>query len=107
MPLTITDDLIISDSTPHTACPVPGQPDTWLVTWLPNRTTSPGGAVTAMMLADAAASDPQPGHRVWPHISGWAAELGLTAPDVLAQEIADDLQTALEQFQAIADKLKQ
>jgi len=31
----------------------------------------------------------------------------LPAPDVLAQEIADDLQTALEQFQAIADKLKQ
>ena len=31
----------------------------------------------------------------------------LPAPDVLAQEIADDLQTALEQFQAIAEKLKQ
>jgi hypothetical protein len=26
--------------------------------------------------------------------------------DVLAQEIADDLQTALEQFTAIAEKLK-
>jgi hypothetical protein len=84
MPLTITDDLITSDRTAHTACPVPGQPDTWLVTWLPNRTTSPGGAVTAMMLADAAASDPQPGHRVWPHISGWAAELGLTASAAVA-----------------------
>ena len=30
----------------------------------------------------------------------------LPAPDVLAQEIADDLQTALEQFTAIAEKLK-
>jgi type I restriction enzyme M protein len=30
----------------------------------------------------------------------------LPKPDLLAQEIADDLQTALEQFQAIADKLK-
>jgi len=30
----------------------------------------------------------------------------LSDPDVLAQEIADDLQTALEQFQAIAEKLK-
>jgi type I restriction enzyme M protein len=29
----------------------------------------------------------------------------LPAPDVLAQEIADDLQTALEQFSAIAEKL--
>ena len=30
----------------------------------------------------------------------------LPEPDVLAQEIADDLQTALEQFTAIAEKLK-
>jgi type I restriction enzyme M protein len=30
----------------------------------------------------------------------------LPEPDLLAQEIADDLQTALEQFQAIAEKLK-
>ncbi len=30
----------------------------------------------------------------------------LPASDVLAQEIADDMQTALEQFSAIADKLK-
>ena len=28
------------------------------------------------------------------------------APDVLAQEIADDMQTALEQFSAIAEKVK-
>jgi len=28
------------------------------------------------------------------------------SPDVLAQEIADDLQTALDQFTAIAKKLK-
>jgi type I restriction enzyme M protein len=30
----------------------------------------------------------------------------LPEPDVLAQEIADDLQTALEQFAAIAVELK-
>ena len=30
----------------------------------------------------------------------------LPEPDVLAQEIADDLQTALEQFQAIAEKIR-
>lgn len=29
----------------------------------------------------------------------------LPEPEVLAQEIADDLQTALEQFQAIAEKV--
>jgi type I restriction enzyme M protein len=31
----------------------------------------------------------------------------LPDPDVLAQEIADDLQTALEQFSTIASKLKE
>ncbi len=30
----------------------------------------------------------------------------LPRPDVLADEIADDLETALEQFQAVAAKLK-
>jgi len=30
----------------------------------------------------------------------------LPEPDLLAQEIADDMQTALEQFSAIAEKLK-
>ena len=30
----------------------------------------------------------------------------LPEPDVLAQEIADDLQTALEQFRAVAEKVK-
>jgi type I restriction enzyme M protein len=30
----------------------------------------------------------------------------LPEPEVLAQEIADDMQTALEQFSAIAEKLK-
>jgi type I restriction enzyme M protein len=30
----------------------------------------------------------------------------LPEPDVLAQEIADDMQTALKQFSAIAEKLK-
>jgi type I restriction enzyme M protein len=31
----------------------------------------------------------------------------LPEPDVLAQEIADDLQTALDQFTAIAGELKE
>jgi type I restriction enzyme M protein len=30
----------------------------------------------------------------------------LPEPDVLAQEIADDMQTVLEQFSAIAEKMK-
>ncbi len=31
---------------------------------------------------------------------------GENEPDVVAQEIADDMQTALEQFSVIAEKLK-
>ncbi len=84
MPLTITDDLITSDRTAHTACPVPGHPNAWLVTWLTSQVTSPSGAVTAMMLADASARGVRPGHRAWPHLCHWAAGLGLTAPDAVA-----------------------
>jgi hypothetical protein len=84
MPLTITSDLITSDRTTHTARPVPGHPHAWQVTWLPGQTTSPSGAVTAMMLADATARGIRPGHRVWPHLCNWATELGLTAPAAIA-----------------------
>ena len=84
MPLTITSDLISSDRTAHTACPVPGHPHAWLVTWLPSRVTNPSGAVTAMMLADATARGVRPGHRAWPHLCHWAAELSLTARAAVA-----------------------
>jgi hypothetical protein len=43
-------------------------------------------AITAMVLADITAKqDVHEGHRLWPHIQGWAEELGLTAPDAIAQ----------------------
>ena len=39
-----------------------------------------------MILADTAAErDLAEGHRLWPHIQSWAAELGLTAPDAIAR----------------------
>jgi hypothetical protein len=39
-----------------------------------------------MILADTAGrGDLHQGHRLWPHIEGWAAELGLTGPDAIAQ----------------------
>jgi hypothetical protein len=42
-------------------------------------------AITAMVVADVVgAGDVQAGHRIWPHIEGWATELDLTAPDTLA-----------------------
>jgi hypothetical protein len=84
MPLTITSDLITSDRTAHTGRPFAGHPHVWQVTWLPGHVVSPSGAVTAMLLADAAARDLQPGDRIWPHICTWATELGLTAPAAIA-----------------------
>jgi hypothetical protein len=42
-------------------------------------------AITAMTLAEAAAGTGlHEGHRLWPHIQGWAAELGLTGPEAVA-----------------------
>jgi hypothetical protein len=38
-----------------------------------------------MTLAEAAAGTGlHEGHRLWPHIQGWAAELGLTGPEAVA-----------------------
>jgi hypothetical protein len=43
-------------------------------------------AITAMMLADLTdAGEMNSGHRLWPHVSGWAAELRLAAPEALNQ----------------------
>ena len=43
-------------------------------------------AITAMVLADIAGQDDlHQGHRLWPHIQSWAAELGLTGPDAIAR----------------------
>jgi hypothetical protein len=55
------------------------------VSWLPGRTLDRNTAITAMILADTAADQHvREGHRLWPHIQGWAAELGLTGPDAVA-----------------------
>jgi hypothetical protein len=84
MALTILDDCISSDNTTHTARTVPGKH--WEVSWLPGRPLTRNGAITAMVLADVTAhSDVRPGHPLWTHIEGWASELGLDAPEALAQ----------------------
>jgi hypothetical protein len=65
---------------------VPGDRDTWEVSWLPGRHMDRNSAITAMVLADMVASgDMKTGHRVWPHVEGWAAELALTAPEALTR----------------------
>jgi hypothetical protein len=84
MALTILDDSISSDRTAHTARAVPDRD--WEVSWLPGRPLTRNGAITAMTLAEVTApGDMHPGHRLWPHIEGWAAELGLDPPEALAR----------------------
>ena len=85
MTLTINDSSMTSDRTAHTARHTPDR-NGWEVSWLPGQTLDRNTAITAMTRADTAA---EPGlresHRLWPHIQSWAQELGLTAPDAIAQ----------------------
>jgi hypothetical protein len=84
MALTILDDIITSDRTAHSARAMPGATRGWEVSWLSGCRLDRNAAITAMILADVTGSgDIHPGHRLWVHVEGWAAELGLTAPDVL------------------------
>jgi hypothetical protein len=86
MALTITDTTMTSDHSTHTARLSPGHEYRWEVSWLPGQTLDRNSAVTAMVLADITArADLREGHRLWPHIQGWAAELGLTAPDAITR----------------------
>ena len=85
MTLSIDDTAMSSDQTTHTARQTPDHGG-WEVSWLPGQALDRNTAITAMTLADTAAEqDLHEGHRLWPHIQSWAEELGLTAPDAIAQ----------------------
>ena len=85
MTLTINDTTMTSDQTGHTARQAAGPQHGWEVSWLPGQVLDRNTAITAMILADTVGSgDLHEGHRLWPHIQGWAAELGLTAPQAIA-----------------------
>jgi hypothetical protein len=86
MTLTINDTTMTSDQNPHTARRAPGRQHGWEVSWLPGQVLDRNTAITAMILADLTGEcDLHEGHRLWPHIEGWAAELGLAGPDAIAQ----------------------
>ena len=86
MALTITGRLIRSTDTRHTAVLVHFDAgDAWRVSWLPGRLMDRNAAVSAMMIAQAAGAGLEPGDRRWPHIDGWAAELGLAGPDAVVR----------------------
>jgi len=90
MAVKIGDDNMSSDRTGHTARRVPGTEHTWVVSWLPGHHLDRNSAITAMVIADASgAGGLDRGHRLWPHIESWAAELGLTAPTALAAIAAE------------------
>jgi hypothetical protein len=83
--LKIDDTAMTSDQTAHTARQVPDR-NGWEVSWLPGQTLDRNTAITAMILADTTAErDLHEVHRLWPHIQSWAGELGLSAPDAIAQ----------------------
>ena len=85
MTLTINDTTMTSDQSAHTARHAPDR-NGWEVSWLPGQTLDRNTAITAMILADTTAEqDLHEGHRLWPHIQSWAQELGLTAPEAIAQ----------------------
>ena len=86
MTLTINDTTITSDQNPHTARLAPGCQHIWQASWLPGEVLDRNSAITTMLLADIAGKgDLHQGHRLWPHIESWAAELGLTGPDAIAR----------------------
>jgi hypothetical protein len=85
MTLTINDTTMTSDQTAHAARHTPER-NGWEVSWLPGQTLDRNSAITAIFLADTAAEPGlREGHRLWPFVQGWAAELGLTAPDAIAK----------------------
>jgi hypothetical protein len=84
--LTIGDAAMTSDQSPHTARQIAGHRRGWEVSWLPGRVLDRDTAITAMTLADIAATgDIRPEHRLWPAVQSWSAEVGLTAPDAISR----------------------
>jgi hypothetical protein len=85
MTLTINDTTMTSDQTDCTARHAPGR-NGLEVSWLLGQTLDRNTAITAMVLADTAAEpNLHEGHRLWPHIQGWAEEVGLTASEAIAR----------------------
>src|SRR5690348_17513422 len=78
MALTIDETIMTSDQSPHIARQAPGNRHGWEVSWLPGQVVDRDTAITAMMLADIAATgDIRPDHRLWPAVQSWSAEVGL------------------------------
>ena len=100
MTLTINDTTMTSDQTAHTARHA-AERNGWEVSWLPGQILDRNTAITAMTLADTTAEeDLHEGHRLWPHIQGWAEEVGLTVPDAIARASRPPGDTSRQQERA-------
>jgi hypothetical protein len=93
MTLTITDRMMSSANTRHTATawPVPGEPTLWTVTWLPGRNLTRDQAQAAMSIAEAVGRIPADvgpeawTASLWEHLDSQAAVLGLSGPGALVR----------------------
>jgi hypothetical protein len=75
-----------SDRTPHAARLAPGEQHQWEASWLPGRHLTRNEAITAITLAEASSpAEARDRNRLWPHIQGWAAELGMTADQAVTR----------------------
>ena len=83
MSLFIGDAAMTSDQSAHTARHAPDR-NSWEVSWLPGQNLDRNSAITAMVLADITTEpDLGKGHRLWPVVESWSAEVGLTGPDAI------------------------
>jgi hypothetical protein len=76
MSIRITEQAMISDTTPHSA---QAEGKGWAVTWLPGRVLTRNQPTTAMVLAETVAggvSDHT--DKRWLFIESWANDLGMT-----------------------------
>jgi hypothetical protein len=86
MPVTIHDRTMTSDRTLHAARLTRGTQHHREVSWLPGRRLTRNEAITAMTLAEACSTTAPPErNRLWPHIQGWAGELGITADHAISR----------------------
>jgi hypothetical protein len=86
MTLTINDTTMTSDQTTHIARQAHSPQRGWEVTWLPGQLLDRNTAITAMTLADLAGEpDLGEGHRLWPAVQNWSAELGLSGSDAISR----------------------
>src|SRR5258706_13338291 len=82
---TITETLMTSDTTHHWAARDTFEYGWWWVTWMPqHQFCDRNQAITAMIIAEFAVLGVEPGHRLWPHMVNFAAELGMSGEQALA-----------------------